>query len=68
MAQRVGLSVAEIRDRMAGLPENSRDITIDDFLRLRHGLEQEAHERIRALTAVLDDLATDRELCEIPPK
>ncbi|MQY26043.1 hypothetical protein NRB56_16030 [Nocardia sp. RB56] len=53
---------------MAGLPENSRDITIDDFLRLRHGLEQEAHERIRALTAVLDDLATDRELCEIPPK
>jgi MerR family redox-sensitive transcriptional activator SoxR len=68
VAQRVGLSVAEIRALMADLPESSRDITVDDFLRLRHRLEDEARTRIQALTAALDDLSTDRELCELPPK
>jgi MerR family redox-sensitive transcriptional activator SoxR len=68
VAQRVGLSVAEIREHLADLPRNSRDITVDDFLRLRHRLEREARERIQALTAVLDDLTTDQKLCEIPPR
>lgn len=57
-------SVAEIRDQMADLPKDGRDVSLDDFLRLEH----EARERIRALTEVLDDLTTDQELCEIPPK
>lgn len=68
VAQRVGLSVAEIREQMADLPQDSRDVSLDDFLRLRHRLEHEARQRIRALTEVLDDLTTDQELCEIPPK
>jgi MerR family redox-sensitive transcriptional activator SoxR len=68
VAQRVGLSVAEIREHLADLPPNSHDITIDDFLRLRKRLEREAHDRIQALNAVLDDLATDQKLCEIPPR
>jgi len=68
VAQRVGLSVAEIREHMADLPQDRRDISIDDFLRLRQRLEREARERIRVLTGVLDDLTTERKLCEIPPK
>ncbi|HET6501731.1 MAG TPA: MerR family DNA-binding transcriptional regulator [Amycolatopsis sp.] len=68
VAQRVGLSVAEIRDQMADLPQDRRDITIDDFLRLRRRLEHEAHKRIQALTDVLTDLAADQKLCEIQPK
>ena len=68
VAQRVGLSVAEIRDLMADLPQDRRVITIDDFLRLRRRLEHEVRERIQALTAVLDDLASDQKLCEVPPR
>lgn len=67
VAQRVGLSVAEIREHLAGLPQDSRAITNHDFLRLRHSLEREARDRIQALTTVLDDLATDQKLCEISP-
>jgi len=67
VAQRVGLSVAEIRALMADLPQDRRDITIDDFFRLRHRLEHEVRERIQALTAVLDDLTSDQKLCEVPP-
>jgi MerR family redox-sensitive transcriptional activator SoxR len=68
VAQRVGLSVAEIREQMSDLPQDSRDITIEDFLRVRRRLEHEARERVQALTDVLNDLATDQELCEVPPK
>jgi MerR family transcriptional regulator, redox-sensitive transcriptional activator SoxR len=66
VAQRVGLSVAEIRDLMAGLPDR-RDITIADWRRLRDRLEHEVRERIQALTEVLDDLTTEEKLCEVPP-
>jgi MerR family transcriptional regulator, redox-sensitive transcriptional activator SoxR len=66
VAQRVGLSVAEIRDLMADLPDR-QDITVQDWARLRTRLEQEVRERIEALTAVLDDLTGDRKLCEVPP-
>jgi MerR family redox-sensitive transcriptional activator SoxR len=67
VAQRVGLSVAEIRDLMSGLPDR-REIMIDDWFRLRRRLEREVHERIQALTDVLDDLTADQKLCEVPPR
>lgn len=66
VAQRVGLSVAEIRTLMADLPRHRADITIEDFYRLRRRLENEVRERIQALTAVLDDLTSDQKLCEVP--
>lgn len=66
VAQRAGLSVAEIRQLMSDLPER-REITIDDWFRLRHRLEEEVHQRIQALTDLLDDLTSDQKLCELPP-
>jgi DNA-binding transcriptional MerR regulator len=66
VAQRVGLSVAEIRQLMSELPER-REITVDDWFRLRHRLEEEVRQRIQALTEVLDDLTSDQKLCELPP-
>jgi MerR family redox-sensitive transcriptional activator SoxR len=68
VAQRAGLSVDEIRQLMSALPEDRREITIDDFLLLRQRLEQEVRERIQALTDVLDDLTSEQKLCEVPPK
>lgn len=66
VAQRVGLSVAEIRQLLSDLPER-REITIDDWFRLRHRLEEQVRQRIQALTDVLDDLTSDQKLCELPP-
>jgi MerR family redox-sensitive transcriptional activator SoxR len=66
VAQRVGLSVAEIRGLMDDLPDR-REITVADWLRLRTRLEQEVRERIQALTEVLDDLTAEQKLCEVPP-
>jgi MerR family transcriptional regulator, redox-sensitive transcriptional activator SoxR len=66
VAQRVGLSVAEIRELMSDLPDR-REITIDDWFRLRTRLEREVRERIQALTEVLDDLTSEQKLCEVPP-
>jgi MerR family redox-sensitive transcriptional activator SoxR len=68
VAQRVGLSVAEIRDILADLPEDHSEITIGDFLRLRRRLESEVRQRIDALTTVLDDLTSEQKLCDVPPK
>lgn len=68
VAQRAGLSVAEIRDLLSDLPEDRRQITLDDFLRLRYQLEREVRERIQALTDVLDDLTSEQKLCDVPPK
>ncbi len=65
VAQRAGLSVAEIRHLMSDLPDR-REITIDDWFRLRYRLEAEVHERIQALTDLLDDLTSDQKLCEVP--
>lgn len=67
VAQRVGLSVAEIRALLADLPDRP-NITIDDWYRLRHRLEDEVRARIDALTTVLDDLTTEDRLCEVPPR
>lgn len=68
VAQRVGLSVAEIGSLLAELPHKHQDITIDDFFALRCRLEQEVRQRIEALNNVLDDLTSDQKLCEIPPR
>ncbi|MGB8962499.1 MAG: MerR family DNA-binding protein [Pseudonocardiaceae bacterium] len=67
MAQRVGVSVAEIRRLMADLPDH-REITIDDWLGLRSRPEQEVRQRIKALTDVLDDLTSEQKLREVAPK
>jgi len=66
VAQRVGLSVAEIRQLFSDLPER-REITMDDWVRLQYRLEKEVRQRIQALTDVLDDLTSEQKLCEVPP-
>ncbi len=66
VAQRAGLSVAEIRALMADLPDKRADVTIADFGRLRAQLEADVRERIAALTNVLDDLTSERKLCDMP--
>jgi MerR family transcriptional regulator, redox-sensitive transcriptional activator SoxR len=65
VAQRVGLTVAEIRTHLTSLPTNP---TPTDFHHIRLRLETEAHTRIQSLTQVLNDLATGQELCQVPPK
>lgn len=67
VAQRVGLSVAEIRDLISELPDDRSAIEPADFLRLRLRLESEVRRRIQALNEVLDNLDTDQKLCEVPP-
>ena len=66
VAARAGLSVAEIRELMAGLPGRRSDVTVADFGRLREALEADVRERIAALTNVLDDLTSQRKLCDVP--
>ena len=66
VAQRAGLSVAEIRALMADLPDKRGDVTVADFGRLRAQLEADVRERIAALTNVLDDLTSERKLCDVP--
>lgn len=67
VAQRVGLSVAEIRDLLADLPDRP-DITTEDWYRLRRRLEDEVRIRIEALTSVLDDFTTEDRLCDVPTR
>lgn len=66
VAQRAGLSVAEIRALMDGLPGKRSDVTFADFGRLRAVLEADVRERIAALTNVLDDLISTQKLCDVP--
>ena len=66
VAQRAGLSVADIRDLMADLPAARGEVTVADFGRLRDQLEADVRERIAALTNVLDDLTTTYKLCDVP--
>jgi MerR family redox-sensitive transcriptional activator SoxR len=65
VAQRAGLSVAEIRALMADLPAKRGEVTIADFGRLRDRIEADVRERIVALTNVLDDLISTQRLCEV---
>lgn len=54
-AQAVGLSLAEIRDALAGLPDG-RTPTREDWARLSRGFRERIDERIRALEELRDEL------------
>lgn len=66
VAQRVGLSVAEIRELTDRLPPPEQ-IGLDDWFRFRSALEAEVHRRIAELNSALDDLTGDTALCKVPP-
>jgi MerR family redox-sensitive transcriptional activator SoxR len=64
VAQRVGLSVAEIRAILAELPA---DPSLADWQRLATRLVTEANLRIQQLRRVLKDITSGDKLCELPP-
>ncbi|SDL02365.1 MerR family transcriptional regulator [Nonomuraea jiangxiensis] len=64
VAQRVGLSVAEIKALLAELPA---DPVLADWERLTISLMAEVNHRIRQLRSVLDEIASGEELCHLPP-
>lgn len=64
VAQRVGLSIAEIRALFDELPA---DPAAADWERLTDRLVADAERRIRDLRATLDEIAATGKLCEIPP-
>ena len=66
VAQRVGLTVAEIKAFLDGLP-TEHEPTTDDWRRLTEQLIAEATARVRELTAVLTDIAHADKLCDLPP-
>ncbi|WZH35513.1 MAG: MerR family DNA-binding transcriptional regulator [Microbacterium enclense] len=63
VAQRVGLSVREIRDLFEAL---SDDPPLEEWMAMDEQLVREAERRIADLHAVLDDLRSDARLCELP--
>ena len=65
VCQRVGLSVAEIRDLLATLPASGR-AEVSDWVELGERIEREVHERIRNLRDALADLTSGTLLCELP--
>lgn len=64
VAQRVGLSVAEIR---AVLDELPAEPSPDDWEHLAGRLVTEAEARIRQLRRVLAEITSADRLCELPP-
>jgi MerR family redox-sensitive transcriptional activator SoxR len=58
IAQRVGLSLAEIRDALSELPPGQVP-TPDDWQRLSNRLKQTLHGRIDEMFELLDELAED---------
>jgi MerR family redox-sensitive transcriptional activator SoxR len=64
VAQRIGLSVAEIAELLAELPP---DPQLADWKRLHGRLIAEAERRIAELNAQLTALSTGAKLCELPP-
>ncbi|XRQ07203.1 MerR family transcriptional regulator [Actinomadura welshii] len=64
VAQRVGLTIAEIKAMFDELPA---DPSVADWERLTERLMAEANDRIRQLRSVLDDIASGEKLCELPP-
>ncbi|BCB75225.1 hypothetical protein GCM10022251_34180 [Phytohabitans flavus] len=64
VAQRVGLSVAEIRGILAELPT---DPSLHDWQHLATRIATEANYRIQQLRRVLEDITSGQKLCELPP-
>lgn len=64
VAQRVGLSIAEIKALLAELPAEP---TLADWERLATHLMAEANHRIQQLRRALDDIACGEKLCELQP-
>ncbi|MEU4832867.1 MerR family DNA-binding transcriptional regulator [Streptosporangium sp. NPDC023615] len=62
VAQRVGLTVREIADIFAALPDDPRP---QDWNRVAVALVDEAEARTAALRTYLDEIRSDRRLCEI---
>ncbi|MEV4200300.1 MerR family transcriptional regulator [Micromonospora globbae] len=62
VAQRIGLSVGEIRELLAALPPDPEPA---DWQALHERLTAEAEQRIRELHAALDDIRSGRKLCEL---
>ncbi|TDD03263.1 MerR family DNA-binding transcriptional regulator [Nonomuraea deserti] len=63
VAQRVGLSIAEIRTLFAELPA---DPALADWQHLTERLVEEADRRMRRLRRVLDEITSGAKLCELP--
>lgn len=63
VAQRVGLTVREIADLFAALPDDPQP---NDWQHIADGLIEEAEARTAALRACLHDLGSDTRLCELP--
>jgi MerR family redox-sensitive transcriptional activator SoxR len=62
VAQRVGLSIAEIKALLAELPA---DPALTDWEHLTGRLMAEANRRIQQLRRALDDIASGGKLCEL---
>jgi MerR family transcriptional regulator, redox-sensitive transcriptional activator SoxR len=62
VAQRIGLSINEIATLLGTLGPSP---TFDDWKRLHTDLTAEAHRRIADLHRALDDISSDRKLCEL---
>jgi MerR family redox-sensitive transcriptional activator SoxR len=62
VAQRIGLTVSEIRSLLDALPT---DPTLADWQALHEVLTAEANRRLAELHAALDDIRSGRKLCEL---
>jgi MerR family transcriptional regulator, redox-sensitive transcriptional activator SoxR len=62
VAQRIGLSVQEIRDLLAILPPNP---SLEDWKALHIRLTTEATTRIAELNTALDEIRSGHKLCEL---
>jgi MerR family transcriptional regulator, redox-sensitive transcriptional activator SoxR len=62
VAQRVGLTVNEVRELLDTLPPNP---TLPDWQALHGHLKDEAERRIAELNAVLADISSGAKLCEL---
>lgn len=66
VAQRIGMSVAEIGEALRLLPERHQP-TLTDWNRLSAHLRQEVARRIADLEQVLTDFNGGNKLCELAP-